>query len=133
MLGDHLVFPIVLSMDLAVSRAFYRDTLGLAIAREDPDRIMFRCGGGSLLAVSLSTTGTRDTQTQLAWRVVDLKSELADLRTRGVHDPGVRRTRPEDRGRDRRHGLRVGRVDRGSAPERPRDHPTEGAGRAALS
>jgi catechol 2,3-dioxygenase-like lactoylglutathione lyase family enzyme len=84
MLGDHPVFPIVLSTDLAVSRAFYHDTLGLEVAREDPERIMFKCGGGSVLAVSRSTTGTRDTQTQLAWRVPDLRAELADLRARGV-------------------------------------------------
>jgi catechol 2,3-dioxygenase-like lactoylglutathione lyase family enzyme len=84
MLGDHVVFPIVLSTDLAKSRAFYHETLGLEIAREDHERIMFRCGGGSLLAVSLSTTGTADTQTQLAWRVADLRAELADLRARGV-------------------------------------------------
>ena len=84
MLGDHPAFPIVLSTDLAASRAFYHDTLGLDILREDDERIMFRCGGGSLLTVSLSTTGTADTQTQLAWRVPDLRAELADLRTRGV-------------------------------------------------
>ena len=84
MLGDHVVFPILLSRDLAASRAFYHDTLGLDILREDDERIMFRCGGGSLLAVSLSTVGTRDTQTQLAWRVPDLKAELAALRARGV-------------------------------------------------
>jgi catechol 2,3-dioxygenase-like lactoylglutathione lyase family enzyme len=84
MLGDHLVFPILLSKDLAASRAFYHDTLGLDIVREDDERIMFRCGGGSLLTVSLSTTGTTDTQTQLAWRVPDLEAELADLRARGV-------------------------------------------------
>jgi len=84
MLGDHPVFPIVLSTDLAVSRAFYHDRLGLEIVREDPERIMFRCGGGSMLAVSLSTVGTADTQTQLAWRVPDLHAELADLRARGV-------------------------------------------------
>ena len=84
MLGDHPVFPIVLSTDLAVSRAFYHDTLGLEVAREDPERIMFKCGGGSMLTVSRSTTGTRDTQTQLAWRVPDLRAELADLRARGV-------------------------------------------------
>ena len=45
---------------------------------------MFRCGGGSVLTVSRSTTGTSDTQTQLAWRVPDLAAELADLRARGV-------------------------------------------------
>jgi len=84
MLGDHLVFPILLTKDLTISRAFYHDTLGLEVAREGADRIMFRCGGGSLLTLSLSTTGTGDTQTQAAWRVVDLKAELADLRARGV-------------------------------------------------
>ena len=68
MLGDHLVFPIVLSTDLAVSRSFYHDTLGLDVIREDEERIMFRCGGGSVLTVSRSTTGTSDAQTQLAWR-----------------------------------------------------------------
>jgi catechol 2,3-dioxygenase-like lactoylglutathione lyase family enzyme len=67
-----------------VSRAFYHDRLGLDVVREDPERIMFRCGGGSMLAVSLSTVGTADTQTQLAWRVPDLHAELADLRARGV-------------------------------------------------
>ena len=84
MLGDHLVFPILLSTDLAASRAFYHGTLGLDVVREDDERIMFRCGGGSLLTVSLSTTGTADTQTQVAWRVPDLEAELADLRARGV-------------------------------------------------
>ena len=84
MLGDHPVFPIVLSTDLAASRAFYHDTLGLDIVREDDERIMFKCGGGSVLTVSRSTVGTSDTQTQLAWRVPDLRAELADLRARGV-------------------------------------------------
>ena len=85
MLSDHPVFPILLSKDLDATRAFYRDTLGLEILRDDPgDRIVFRCGGGTQLAVTLSTVGTADTQTQLAWRVPDIKATLADLRARGV-------------------------------------------------
>lgn len=84
MLGDHLVFPILLSTDMAASRAFYHDTLGLEIVREDEERIMLRCGGGSMLTISRSTTGTADTQTQVAWRVADLRAEVADLRARGV-------------------------------------------------
>ena len=84
MLGDHLVFPILLSQDLKASRAFYHDTLGLDVLREDGERIAFRCGAGSQLTVTSSTTGTADTQTQLAWRVPDLRAELADLRARGV-------------------------------------------------
>jgi catechol 2,3-dioxygenase-like lactoylglutathione lyase family enzyme len=86
MLDEYPVFPILLSRDLDATRAFYRDTLGLGIAREDPgDRIVFRCGGGTQLAVTLSTVGTADTQTQMAWRVPDIQAALVDLRARGVH------------------------------------------------
>ena len=84
MLGDYLIFPILLSKDLAQTREFYHDTLGLEILREDPERIIFRCGSGSQISVTRSTIGTADAQTQLAWRVPDLRAELADLRARGV-------------------------------------------------
>ena len=85
MLADHPVFPILLSMDLDATRAFYHDMLGLDILREDAgDRIVFRCGGGTQLAVTLSTVGTSDSQTQLAWRVPDIHAALVDLRARGV-------------------------------------------------
>jgi catechol 2,3-dioxygenase-like lactoylglutathione lyase family enzyme len=85
MLSDNPVFAILLSTDLDASRTFYHDTLGLEIAREDPgDRIVFRSGGGTQLAVTLSTVGTLDSQTQLAWRVPDIQAALADLRARGV-------------------------------------------------
>jgi catechol 2,3-dioxygenase-like lactoylglutathione lyase family enzyme len=83
-LSDHPVFPILLSRDLAASLAFYRDTLGLEVARVDPDRIVFRCGGGTQIAVTESTVGTADSQTQLAWRVPDIKAAVAELRRRGV-------------------------------------------------
>jgi catechol 2,3-dioxygenase-like lactoylglutathione lyase family enzyme len=85
MLSAHPVFPILLSKDLDASRAFYHDILGLDILREDPgDRIVFRCGGGTQLVVTLSTVGTSDSQTQLAWRVSDIGAAVADLRARGV-------------------------------------------------
>ena len=84
-LNDNPVFPILLSMDLDATRTFYRDLLGLEILREDPDdRIVFRAGGGTRLAVTLSTVGTRDTQTQMAWLVPDIHAAVAELRARGV-------------------------------------------------
>ena len=84
-LNDHPVFPILLSKDLDATRAFYRDVLGLEILREDPgDRIVFRTGGGTQIAVTLSTTGTTDTQTQMAWRVPDIRAAVAELRGLGV-------------------------------------------------
>ena len=85
MLSEYPLFPILLSKNLDAARAFYHDTLGLEIVREDPgDRIIFRSGGGTQLAVTLSTIGTSDTQTQMAWRVPDIHEAVADLRARGV-------------------------------------------------
>ncbi len=85
MLADHPVFPILLSRDLDESRHFYGDVLGLPILREDPDdRIVFGSGSGTQLVVTRSTVGTKDRQTQLAWRVPDLRATLAGLRERGV-------------------------------------------------
>jgi catechol 2,3-dioxygenase-like lactoylglutathione lyase family enzyme len=84
-LNEYPVFPILLSKDLEATRSFYRDLLGLEIAREDVgDRIVFRAGGGTQIAVTQSTIGTRDTQTQMAWRVADIKAAVAELRARGV-------------------------------------------------
>jgi catechol 2,3-dioxygenase-like lactoylglutathione lyase family enzyme len=84
MLGDLPVFPILLSTDMAASRAFYHDTLGLEILGESEERIVLRCGDGTRLLISRSTVGTSDTQTQVAWRTLDIHAVLADLRARGV-------------------------------------------------
>jgi catechol 2,3-dioxygenase-like lactoylglutathione lyase family enzyme len=84
-LNDSIVFPILLSRDLEASRRFYAGRLGLEIARENPgDRIVFRAGGGTQIAVTLSTVGTADSQTQLAWRVPDIRAAVAELRAMGV-------------------------------------------------
>ena len=84
MLGDVPVFPILLSTDIAASRAFYHETLGLEIVSESEERLLFRCGAGTGLLISHSTIGTRDAQTQVAWRVPDIHAAIADLRERGV-------------------------------------------------
>ena len=84
MLSDYPAFPILLSKDLDATRTFYRDVLGLEILREDlDDRIVFRTNGGQLV-VTKSTVGTSDPQTQMAWRVPDIRAALVDLRARGV-------------------------------------------------
>jgi len=84
-LNDSRVFPILLSLDLDATRTFYHEVLGLAILREDPDdRIVFGTGEGTRVAVTLSTVGTMDSQTQLAWLVPDIHAAVAELRARGV-------------------------------------------------
>jgi catechol 2,3-dioxygenase-like lactoylglutathione lyase family enzyme len=77
-------------MDMAASRAFYHDTLGLELIREDlvhgeVDRLVFRCGSGTQIVISKSTVGTKDTQTQCAFRVPDIRAAVAELRGLGVH------------------------------------------------
>lgn len=85
MLGNHRIHPVLLSTDLDATRAFYHDQLGLEILVErEGEAIEFRCGGGTKIAVTKSSTGTADSQTQLAWEVDDLRAELTDLRGRGV-------------------------------------------------
>jgi catechol 2,3-dioxygenase-like lactoylglutathione lyase family enzyme len=83
MLGDAPVYPVLLSKDLDQARAFYHDKLGLEIIVEYEHAIHFRCGSGSKIAVSKSTTGTSDTQTQIGWEVQDLRRERHELRSRG--------------------------------------------------
>jgi catechol 2,3-dioxygenase-like lactoylglutathione lyase family enzyme len=83
MLGDHPIYPVLLATDLAASREFYHDKLGLEIIEESDSSIDFR-SGNTQFNVNLSTTGTADTQTQAGWRVEDLRAEIEELRRRGV-------------------------------------------------
>lgn len=84
MLGEHPIHPVLLATDLAAARDFYHTRVGLKILTENAAAIVFKCGGGTQLDVTRSTTGTADTQTQVAWLVKDLRAEVAELRSRGV-------------------------------------------------
>ena len=98
MLSDHPVFPILLSTDLDATRTFYSDTLGLEILREDKnDRIVFRCGGGTQLAVTLSTVRARAIPRHRwprrpGFAVRDRRSPLPRRPHRGVQAPIRSRT-----------------------------------------
>ena len=84
MLGDHPIDVVLLATDLDASRDFYRDKIRLQLVSESPNAVTFKCGGGHQLAITKSTVGTADEQTQAAWRVNDLEQEIAALRSRGV-------------------------------------------------
>lgn len=83
MLGRYPVYAVLLSTDLDETREFYQEKLGLEIIRDDETAIVFR-SGDTELSVTLSSTGTADSQTQAGWRVDDLVSEIVELRSRGV-------------------------------------------------
>ena len=84
MLKDHPVEVILLATDLAASKAFYAQQLGLELVTENDQTVTFRCGGNTRLSLSASTTGTSDEQTQAVWQVTDITAEVAELRSRGV-------------------------------------------------
>jgi catechol 2,3-dioxygenase-like lactoylglutathione lyase family enzyme len=84
MLGEHPIYPVLLATDLAAARDFYHARLGLEVMSESDAAITVRCGGGTQLSVTKSTTGTADSQTQAGWYVTDLPAEVAELRERGV-------------------------------------------------
>jgi catechol-2,3-dioxygenase len=83
-LGAHPIYPVLLATDLAAARDFYHTKVGLEILNESEAAIVFRCGAGTQLSVTTSTTGTADTQTQASWHVKDLRAEVAELRARDV-------------------------------------------------
>ena len=84
MLSEYPVFPILLSTNLSASREFYGGRLALELVSEGEERLVYRCGSETRLILSLSTVGTHDTQTQVAWRVPDIHAAVADLRGRGI-------------------------------------------------
>ena len=95
MLGDYPIEPVLLATDLAAAKDFYANKIGLEIIDEHPWGIRFKCGGDSRLALSKSSVGTKDDQTQAAFRVTNLAAELAELRSRGVKieeydQPGIK-------------------------------------------
>jgi len=83
MLGEYPIDVVLLATDLEATRDFYRDKIGLELLNENPNAVTFKCGSNQL-AITKSTVGTADEQTQAAWRVRELDAELAAWRRRGV-------------------------------------------------
>jgi catechol 2,3-dioxygenase-like lactoylglutathione lyase family enzyme len=84
MLGQSRVHPVLLSTDLAATRVFYHDKLGLEILVENEHALEFRCGEGTKLVVTRSDVGTADSQTKIGWEVADLRAEVDDVQRRGI-------------------------------------------------
>lgn len=87
---------LVRPRDWEVSRAFYADALGLAVAREFPGGVVFFLGTGYL---ELSKAGAVSVGDDALWlQVRSLPDTVAELRDRGV--PVTREPRRESWGLD---------------------------------
>lgn len=83
MLNTSPVGVVLLSTDLAKSRAFYADALELPVLDESEEAISYG-SGSTRLTVTASDSGSKDEQTKASWRVTDLRAELDYLKTRGI-------------------------------------------------
>jgi catechol-2,3-dioxygenase len=84
MLSNYPIDVVLLAMDLAATKDFYANKIGLRVLSDTPGAVTFQCGGDSHLVVSQSSVGTKDEQTQATFRVADVRAEVSELRRRGV-------------------------------------------------
>jgi catechol 2,3-dioxygenase-like lactoylglutathione lyase family enzyme len=73
----------VLTADLARTRPFYRDILGLTLLSEDAFAAVFDCHG-MVLRLTTVEGHVPHPHTVLGWQVEDLAATMAGLRARGV-------------------------------------------------
>ena len=78
------MFPILLSTDMAASRTFYHDTLGLEILAESDERIVLRCGAGTQLSRLAAPSARRTPRPRWPGACRTSRAAVADLQARGV-------------------------------------------------
>ena len=99
MLADsRIVYLFVYVTDLARSRHFYEDVLGLEVIATDDESVQYDCGD-VILALNLADRygitlpGERDNSTDVVWLVDDLYALRDALAARGVAVQQPRRVR----------------------------------------
>jgi catechol 2,3-dioxygenase-like lactoylglutathione lyase family enzyme len=84
MLTDLQMYATLPATDLERARRFYAEKLGLTPESEVPGGLWYRCGGNTRFSVFLSQGEASGTHTQALWMVMDVESEVATLKARGV-------------------------------------------------
>lgn len=83
MLSDSMVFATVAVSDLAASKQFYGETLGLKQTDENPGGVTYESGGGKLFIYQAPSAGTNQA-TSASWQVDDIEAVVAGLKQKGV-------------------------------------------------
>ena len=83
MLGDNNVCPTIAVKDMAVSKKFYGETLGLETGMETPGGTFFKSGDSGLFVYPSSNASTNQA-TYAAWNVDDVAGMAESLKAKGV-------------------------------------------------
>ena len=84
MLGNKKAVANVAVKNLDVATKFYKNTLGLTpVHEEQKELIVFRSGTSEINVYRSDYAGTNKA-TAVTWAVDDVKSEVADLKSKGV-------------------------------------------------
>ena len=82
MMRDGEPYATIPVTDLARAKRFYGETLGFEVERDTEGGVMYRAGGGRFFVYP---SGFRaGGHTQLSWIVRHIKSEVSDLKAKGV-------------------------------------------------
>jgi predicted enzyme related to lactoylglutathione lyase len=83
-LRDQAVVTILPANDIGRAKQFYAEQLGFSPIAEDPARVRYALADGSGFYLSPTSNTNRGGNTQMAFAVSDIESEVAELRARGV-------------------------------------------------
>lgn len=83
-LGRHSIIAFIPIVNVAKARAFYRDVLGLNLAREEmPFALVFNANG-TMLRLAIVAELCPAPWTVLGWEVPDIDTAVHNLQSRGV-------------------------------------------------
>ena len=83
MLGGSELIAFVAATDMARTKTFYGDIIGLALKADDGFALVFDCNG-TMLRVSKVQKATVAPYTVLGWSVRDIREKIQELGKKGV-------------------------------------------------
>lgn len=83
-LGNYNIIGFATIVDVARAKEFYRDTLGLRLASEEPPFALVFDANGIMLRLGMGKERPQVPGTVLGWQVPDASAAVRDLEGRGV-------------------------------------------------
>ena len=84
MISDCNLVPTIPTKDLALSRRFYEDVIGLRVRGEDPDMgVWYECGGSAVYLYETQFAGTAE-HTLASLESEHVEEDIQELRDKGV-------------------------------------------------